>query len=323
MRHQYVSASMRLRALGRFLLGVVLFLMTSLLVAEGGLQIAARLFVDRSVAGARAPGTFRVLALGDSHTYGAGVSEREAYPGQLQEYLDAREPGVFTVINKGVPGFNTSMLRKRLARHVSSYDPDMVILWVGINDIWNVTDVESDGAGVWARLEGIASRSRLFRLVMVWRHDRRLERDVAADHGRPTVTQEGEREGNPIGSVGYGDFVEKLTVHRTDRLPRDTVRTREEQNFAAMVRWLRGAGIPVVFIEYPLDMNAFATANEAMRTVAARYDVPIVHSPEALMRLPKEKRQTLWAAHPNADMYHEIVLDLGPLVLAARDARNK
>lgn len=313
---------MRLRALGRFPLGVALFILISLALAEGVLQVAARLFVDRSVAGARVPGTFRVLALGDSHTYGTGVSEAEAYPGQLQAYLDAREPGVFTVINKGVPGFNTSMLRSRLARHVRSYDPDMVVLWAGINDIWNVTDVENDDAGTWAWLQGLASRSRLYRLALVWRHDRQLDRDVVGDRGRPVVTQEGERDGNPIGAVAYGDVVEEVTVHRSERLPSDAVCRRAEANDAAMVEWLRGAGIAVAFIEYPINLKEFATANAAMRAVAARYDVPIVRSESAVARLRPEQRRTLWAAHPNADMYHEIVLDLGPIVLAAHHARG-
>jgi hypothetical protein len=156
----------------------------------------------------------------------------------------------------------------------------------------------------------------------VWEHDRQLERDVVADRSRPQVRQEGNEGGNPIGAVAYGDVVEEVTVHRSERLSRDAMRARAEANYAAMVRWLRGAGIAVAFIEYPINLREFATANAAMRSVAAGYDVPIVRSEDAVARLSQAQRRTLWAAHPNVDMYHEIVLDLGPLVLAARAARG-
>lgn len=84
----------------------------------------------------------------------------------------------------------------------------------------------------------------------------------------------------------------------------------------------REPGVFTVIIEYPVHRNAFAAANMAMRFVAKRYDVPIVLSEEAVAGLPMERRKMLWALHPNAGMYHEIALDLGPLVLAARAARK-
>src|SRR4029079_7866623 len=54
--------------------------------------------------GPKPPGTLRVLALGDSFTFGVGARVGETYPAQLEKALRAR--GVRTeVLNAGVPGF--------------------------------------------------------------------------------------------------------------------------------------------------------------------------------------------------------------------------
>lgn len=313
---------MALRSAGRVLGRIALFALLALIAAELVLQAAARFAVDRAAATARERGTFRVLALGDSHTYGAGVSEEASYPWQLQQALDTQAPGAFVVINKGVPGFNTSMLRKRLPELVRRYDPDMVVLWVGINDSWNGTDADTAEAS-WGWLDAVASRLRVYRLIRVWRHDRKLERDVVSDRRRPSVTQQGERDGKTFGSISYGDVVEEVTVSRSEKQIWGDLQRAVERNYDAMVQWLRAAGIPVAFVEYPVNLHEFAVANRAMRSVAERYDVPSVRSENSVARLSQDQLTLTWGAHPNESMYHEIVVDLAPLVLAARGERAK
>jgi hypothetical protein len=57
-------------------------------IAEVSLQVAAALSSDRSGSASDGTASFRILALGDSHTYGAGVENEESYPSQLQLFLD-------------------------------------------------------------------------------------------------------------------------------------------------------------------------------------------------------------------------------------------
>lgn len=71
-----------------------------LLGAEAALWIASRFAPDRST-GWRPGALVRVLCVGDSHTFGAGVDVYESYPAQLQALLDADSPGRFSVINLG------------------------------------------------------------------------------------------------------------------------------------------------------------------------------------------------------------------------------
>jgi hypothetical protein len=71
--------------------GALLFLLLMALAAEAVLQLGARWVGDRATAWPE-HAQVRILAVGDSHTFGAGVAPEESYPAQLQALLDAQEP---------------------------------------------------------------------------------------------------------------------------------------------------------------------------------------------------------------------------------------
>ena len=61
---------------------------------------------QREYAMARAPGTRRIVLLGDSFTFGFGAEDGEVVSAVLEERLNAAEPGVRSeVLNMGVSGF--------------------------------------------------------------------------------------------------------------------------------------------------------------------------------------------------------------------------
>jgi hypothetical protein len=153
--------------------GTLLVALLLALGAEFALQIAARFAPDRSTPW-RSGAQVRILCVGDSHTFGAGVEPEESYPAQLQALLDERAAGRFSLVNLGVPGMSTTQVRNRLPLQVARYRPDVVIVWAGVNDYWNTGETPGDGS--LGRLEALAIRSRLYRLVRVWLHDRALER---------------------------------------------------------------------------------------------------------------------------------------------------
>ncbi len=75
-----------------------------------------------------APGTFRIVCLGDSITFGWGMDEKYSYPRVLERYLNSR-PGAKTrveVINAGVPGYDLEQITLYLTNKILSLKPHLV-----------------------------------------------------------------------------------------------------------------------------------------------------------------------------------------------------
>src|SRR5215203_1800630 len=101
--------------------------------------------------GAKAPGTLRLLALGDSFTFGVGAQARETYPARLEEILRSR--GVRAeVLNAGAPGFSVPDETAWFQRWGRPLEPDMILLAVFVgNDLQDAAPggpkvVVADGA---------------------------------------------------------------------------------------------------------------------------------------------------------------------------------
>lgn len=76
----------------------------------------------------RQKGAYRIMCLGESTTF-------NQYPGFLEEALNRRGNGIkFSVVDKGVPGIDTSGIISGLEINIEAYRPDMVIVMMGIND---------------------------------------------------------------------------------------------------------------------------------------------------------------------------------------------
>jgi len=295
-------------------LGVVL---AALLLLELSLQLASRFVGDRSGTWA-AGATRRVLCVGDSHVYGALVPREETFPSQLQRFLDESQPGVWSVVNLGVPGLSSTQVRNRLPLWLSRYQPDVVVAWSGANDSWNVSEVDAARGGWRLALEQLALRSRVWRLLRVKLHDLALERDVASGRGVWDVSKvEGALSKQETWTVRRDGRIERFTHAREaeDAYADDAeVEARAEADYAAMATIARAAGARLVLVEYPLDLGMFAAANRAMRRVGEAHRVPTVDSPASQARVPDEQRRWLWAGHPNGAIYREIARDAAALL---------
>ena len=88
---------------------------------------------DRTHLEHAAADTLRVVCLGDSVTYGYGVSWEKSYPRFLERELN--KSGNVEVFNVALPGWSTRQQRIAYERIVRRYRPDYVILGVCLNDI--------------------------------------------------------------------------------------------------------------------------------------------------------------------------------------------
>lgn len=108
---------------------------------EGELGGAAFRVNSRGFRGAewkaeRPPGGLRILAVGDSATFGFGVSADETWPKQLERRLAARFPDrPVEVINAGTPGWETAHGAAFLENGgLDEWQPDLVLVSFGFND---------------------------------------------------------------------------------------------------------------------------------------------------------------------------------------------
>lgn len=84
-----------------------------------------------------APGTVRILALGDSVTFGMGVAQHQTYPRQAEVLLNiGRSPGArVEVLNMGMPGYNTLHQLAQLREVGLALEPKMVVVGFLFNDV--------------------------------------------------------------------------------------------------------------------------------------------------------------------------------------------
>ena len=111
---------------------------------------------------------FRILAMGDSTTFGQYVSDEEAWPAQLQRLLDPEGERV-EVINAGLIGASSIQGLCYLHGRGLALDPDLVIVTYGFNDrgMCETSDMQRVRDATRSGFEALAVRSlRNLRLLI-------------------------------------------------------------------------------------------------------------------------------------------------------------
>ena len=100
----------------------------------------------REYALAKSPGTFRILVLGDSVTFGHGALYETSYPYLLEQRLREWRPDVkWEVWNLGIPGYNTAQELAYLNAVGERYAPDLVVVGLFPNDFTGFEPVVNPG----------------------------------------------------------------------------------------------------------------------------------------------------------------------------------
>ena len=134
---------------------------------EGGLRFAGFIYLKvqehQNQVALRHKDSVRILCIGESTT---AVGGSDSYPRQLEDVLrEGEAPGgrSFVVINKGIPGTDTSRIVNALPHYLETYKPDIVVAMMGINDTYRMVAYE----GIEAR--GWRDMARELRVYKLWR----------------------------------------------------------------------------------------------------------------------------------------------------------
>jgi hypothetical protein len=285
---------------------------------EVSLQAVALFAVDRHTAW-RPGATQRVLCVGDSHTYGAGVRAEEAYPAQLQRFLDEAAPNTYSVMNRGVPGFTTTQVRRRLPGWIDELDPTIVIMIAGANDVWNAAEEDDVDARWRSRLAAWALHLRTVRFVQSWRTQRALSAEL--DHSNLPFGDRPRYALGPEGYVDWGDVGERILNERRESGVDVVVMRHAVGDYEEIAHTANRHGLRLIFLGYPIPTKIFTPFTNAMRLVAMRDGAEFVDGSLAVRRVPTDQMTWTFGLHAGPAGLTEIARDLSGTILSGRPGR--
>ena len=225
------------------------------LLLELSLRIGGRIALSSARARPPAMQGRRVLCIGDSFVWGIGG---KSFPEQLGEILDEKAGrGVFSVINEGKPGSNSSYVAAAIDKALREYRPEAVIILTGISNTWNASReaMPSDGSALpfWRRL-------RLWKLAeLVWSG----EYAVNAEAARARRAVEAMERGQAVMEIGpalsavsdsrYGLAGLYAVAAGLYCAAHEHARGRAELDKAEQLLSKRGMRVPTEFIQACLD----------------------------------------------------------------------
>jgi len=257
------EAPNRIGTMGRRLALIVFGLALSLVLLEGLLQAGAA--YNRSALHGDAPagvaGASRVVCVGDSNTFGITLPRDSTYPAFLQDLFRA-DPATASVevLNLGIPGTNSSLLRTRLGSIIDTFHPDTLLMMIGANDFWTIPVPVEDEATTWR--QRLWAHSRVYRLFYM------LARATRREELAPEVIVETQKGGKGRGVVRQGD--EEIDLSWTGRADGGQVDWRDKlaENLRAMAALAQRHGVQFVLLTYPAEGAAYAHANKVIRQAA-------------------------------------------------------
>jgi len=240
-------------------------------------------------------GTYRVVCLGDSLTFGEGVKYADTYPARLQARLAAAMPNrKVQVINAGVQTYNTADEAALYLLRCAQFRPDVVTLGFYLNDATDsrkTVQQHDEWTRAW-KLSPLAHVSRLWEIFERARHARRLQdRFIATTRA----------------SFESSHWTECKTVLR------------------GMRRVAREDGFRFVVVVFPVFWNLdgtypFADIHEKIDAACRQADIECLDLLETFRRRPAE---SLWAhptdRHPN-EIAHRLAAErIGRYLLGAKE----
>ncbi len=245
--------------------------------------------VERDVE--KKPGTFRILALGDSFTFGAGVKFKESlYTAVLERKLNefAGADAIFEVINSGLKGLNTAEQLDYLQTEGLRLDPDLIL----VGHVFN--DAET------AQIRNARSQERRTSTLLPTRYHVVLSYYsftyyLARQNFLALMEGRSNRDGKKSDFRAYLD-----TLYGEPNL------SDYEQVMLDLTRRAEDRGIPVLWFSFPeirairRDPYPFSDVRDTLREIAERNQLRFVDLHDAIAASDADGLTvSAWDGHPN------------------------
>lgn len=277
------------------------------------IRINSKGFVGVEFSDVKPSGIYRVFALGDSCTFaGDWDVSYSAFLGRMLN-ADGRR---YEVINAGIEGYNSEYALGRLRDDILKYDPDLVTIYIGWNDLMKVSPSNMSSSGRVSWLGAALNYSYLYKGLS----------KVMFFHVRPMLMQPvltgDESEYHVFDQFVPATYEENLSamvalLHernvRALLLTRPTVLTRNMTTEDLRSQHVFFPFFPEAY-SVPRLLSLHGAYNNSVRRLAERLQVPLVDLDEIFNR--RNKRPLFWdTMHPSAEGHQMIADALAPRIL--------
>lgn len=274
-------------------------------------RVNSKGFVGPEFADMKAPGVFRIFALGDSCTFGDWDISYAAY---LGERLNSASQS-YEVINAGIEGYNSEYALGRLQDDILKYQPDLVTIYIGWNDLMKTSpgNISSSGRVTW--LGKVFNHSYLYKGLG----------KIIFFYIRPLLSVpvlKGEESEYHIFDqfipATYEDNVSAMIALLKERKVSVLLLTRPTVLFRDMTAEdLRRQHVFFPFFpeaySVPRLLSLHNAYNNSLRRLAARFDLTLIDLDENFNQ--RDKRLLFWdTMHPSKEGHELIASILSPAV---------
>ncbi len=207
-------------------------------------------------------GTVRILSLGDSKTFGWGLSEEETYSARMEAFLKGMAPEGrrIEVINGGVNAWSYPQIKLYLQDYGLAFEPDFVIL--ADANLWTQFSEDSDPAFVRQMLSRVRLKNLLRRSAIYhWLIEVQLE----------NFYQQARTRFIPV------DPKQDQLFKEAQKSDPDAFFKKAIEEFCALAK-SKGVRPVVIFIPILYDLKAGTVTNvqKAKREICERLGVPFI-----------------------------------------------